>query len=213
MGQTSDSALMQLTPFVPLDVFYDVYLAQKGLKPAASFQILVGREREGIGEMALNLKAKVDSIMGQMNMVSKSEIQRSHIRLQYKGSSEWVVFTQINLDYLISPTDEGLDRLISANSLNHGMGLHTKEFYISFGLALGYPAEAVNLFASLMHMGISPGAYDTTCILEAIQKGIEIPSWLPYIPYTLGAAELTEKKSSMSKHAAWRKIQNICAKR
>ena len=58
MGQTSDSALMQLTPFVPLDVFYDVYLAQKGLKPAASFQILVGREREGIGKWRLISRLK-----------------------------------------------------------------------------------------------------------------------------------------------------------
>lgn len=193
MESAADNALVQLGQFMPFDTFYDIYLVQKGLKPAANFRVDVGREREGIYETADNLRDRIDLILGQMNMKSKSETQRSYIEISCEGSPDSVVFTNINLDYLTSMTGENLDRLISADSLNQGMGLHTKEFYIKFGLALGYPSEAVNMFASLIHMNISPAAYNEACIIEATQKGVEIPAWLAYLPYELGAMDIADE--------------------
>lgn len=73
--------------------------------------------------------------------------------------------------FYVGSDDEKLEKLVSAESDEE------------FGLALGFPVEAVNAFGKVIDGERRIGTYESVSLAKAKKAGIELPNWLAYLSF------------------------------
>lgn len=203
LGNTALDTLQNLQ--IPVDDIIEIYLTQNGLKPASCFDILVGMEQDGIEGTLCSLREKINSIVAGMGLRFKAGITRPEVKIKPKGSLFWKKIRNVKLIYALSLNNDNLGRLVSV--MSSGGSIDDPEYKTEYGLALGYPSEAVHAFNTIRDGIRINGTYKLMCLAKAKKAGIEIPSWLAYTTYVVEDLDIVNGRVSESSKLLGEKYQ------
>ena len=161
------------------DNLLDLYLAKEGIKPASTIRIVP------VGSADLStFDEKKDALKRKINYL-KEIFDREGIYFESEENEDEDSLSFVT-QFPISKTKEGLENLLSAKG------------DVEYGLALGYPSEAVEKYSE----STGNGKRFHEQLVNARKEGYKVPTYFAYLTHIPEFDERTKQITESSKEQA-----------
>jgi|SRR3989344_2479798 len=199
LNQRRFSYLMQRSQYLrPLDML-DLYLVEKGLKPATRLAFdatdthlspFVHHDERQMPSMAhIRDRFISEFVLEVEKMVYDTGRPYSVLPIQPRvltNKQPPVTMVHDLLWILVGDSQPNLERLIHAKS------------DVEFGAAFGYPPDAIAAFGKVINGEKRDGHSVLVAMARAVHAGIPIPPWLAYIPFVPSELDIVNGRYSPS---------------
>jgi hypothetical protein len=187
---------LRLTEILSVPNRINLYLVSHNLKPSAVLDVNLGFSR-------LMTKEKKDKILRFLRYsinkkgIAQKDEESAQMHLEYDSRgmitfADEIIFEKIS----IATSRSNLERLLTAKTDNEK------------GIALGYPAEAVESYLQWRKDRRIDGYYMQECVINAVKAGKEIPEWFAYISHVPERFDIVNNDISESSRALGEKYMD-----